>query len=97
MYLTIVRVGSDSRPASEEDINQVRDSIEYLVEKCEQNSPAILVSHHNVDVQQVYIDQCCGQPMQQSLCAPPSAKVVVRGVCDAPSCEDTGPCESEPY
>jgi len=93
MQLTIVRVGNEQRPATRQDVIDVRKSIEYLLNESQNtNTHAVLISHHAIDIIQCYVDQpCLGGMMQQS---PPSqSQVVVRGVCD---CEDTGPCESEP-
>jgi len=65
----------------------------------EENAPAILVTHHNVTVEQFYIDDLAvditsvgGSNRRAAECGEPQHCKAIKVV----GYEDTGPCESEP-
>lgn len=58
MQLTLVKIGSDNRPATTEDVELVESQLATLFgdDGLADAEPVVLVTHHNVQIEQYYID-----------------------------------------
>lgn len=71
MQLTIVKVGSNERPATTADLADIQKQLEHCI-KNKNTDHAILVTHHEVQFQQLYLDEykdcvkaCPAVPIQE--------------------------------
>ena len=51
--MLVVKVGSDNRPASEEDLKKVEDQIREAIKLPD----SVLVTHHNIDFHYVSVQE----------------------------------------
>ena len=57
MKITLFRIGNDVRPASYDDIEDFKKSLEEAREKGQSHEDICILSHHCVDMQQITLDK----------------------------------------
>lgn len=54
----LVRVGSDSRPATNDDIQHVQSKMEEVMKDADLEDTTVLVTHHNIYIDWVDLNNC---------------------------------------